>query len=348
LAVPACTIGGFSAQQTITTNITYYIATTGNDTTGNGSSGTPWLTIAKAMSYLASFIIASGVTITITMADGHYSVAAGTSLNHPFGSQIKLTGTNTYSKTISSINARSGGAGAWSYQLVLNNANNIAIGDYVLISAMAGGTNPSFLDGCHVVTAFDVGNKYVTLTSVHKSAAYASNISSGTLVVVKAVITCAGDGLTLTVGSKFQLISNLVLAGPGATNIGITIDGSAIWIGVNVGCCNFNYGWNVQNGAILTTVTSALFSSGCTIGFLTQANSGVNLFYAIASGNTYGFYVLQSSSSDAEQTVATGNTTGYYADKAAYIRVSSNTASGNTTDYNPTINTQSGMSYIQS
>jgi hypothetical protein len=28
---------------------TYYVSSTGNDSTGNGSSGTPWLTLAHAV-----------------------------------------------------------------------------------------------------------------------------------------------------------------------------------------------------------------------------------------------------------------------------------------------------------
>jgi len=44
----------------------YYIATTGNDTTGNGSSGTPWKTFTKAMTV-------AGAGDTINAADGLYS-----------------------------------------------------------------------------------------------------------------------------------------------------------------------------------------------------------------------------------------------------------------------------------
>lgn len=50
---------------------TYYIATTGNDTTGNGSSATPWLTISKAHTSASS-------GDTIICKDGTYTWASQT------------------------------------------------------------------------------------------------------------------------------------------------------------------------------------------------------------------------------------------------------------------------------
>lgn len=53
---------------------TYYIATTGNDTTGDGSSGNPWLTISKANS-------SSTTGDTIVLAAGTYTQAASLTLS---------------------------------------------------------------------------------------------------------------------------------------------------------------------------------------------------------------------------------------------------------------------------
>lgn len=49
--------------------MTYYIATTGNDTTGNGSSSTPWLTLAK-------FLSSSSNGDTCMVNDGTYTWAS--------------------------------------------------------------------------------------------------------------------------------------------------------------------------------------------------------------------------------------------------------------------------------
>lgn len=53
---------------------TYYIATTGNDTTGNGTEATPWLTISKAYT-------GSTAGDTIVMAAGTYTWATATMTN---------------------------------------------------------------------------------------------------------------------------------------------------------------------------------------------------------------------------------------------------------------------------
>jgi hypothetical protein len=48
---------------------TYYVSSTGNDSTGNGSSGTPWLTLAHAVGSVASGdtinIVANGYPVTL-------------------------------------------------------------------------------------------------------------------------------------------------------------------------------------------------------------------------------------------------------------------------------------------
>ncbi|HBZ17491.1 MAG TPA: hypothetical protein DEO73_17265 [Pantoea sp.] len=49
-------------------------------------------TINLAMNYLRGFIIQSGVTVQIKVADGSYVITEAINLNHPQGSQIKLTG----------------------------------------------------------------------------------------------------------------------------------------------------------------------------------------------------------------------------------------------------------------
>ena len=65
----------------LATNTNYYVATTGNDSTGNGSSGSPWLTIQHALNYVSNNLDLSGYTVTINVADGTY---AAVSISNPF------------------------------------------------------------------------------------------------------------------------------------------------------------------------------------------------------------------------------------------------------------------------
>ena len=56
----------------------YYVATTGSDTTGDGSSGNPWQTIAYALSWIsANDPGSSGDPHTILIAAGRYDSSIG-------------------------------------------------------------------------------------------------------------------------------------------------------------------------------------------------------------------------------------------------------------------------------
>ncbi len=61
-----------STRWVLAADLTYYIATTGDDTTGNGSSGTPWRSPQKALNAILSAIDLGGHNVTIKFADGTY------------------------------------------------------------------------------------------------------------------------------------------------------------------------------------------------------------------------------------------------------------------------------------
>jgi len=63
----------------VVVNTTYNVATTGNDTTGDGSVGLPWLTLQGAINRIALKGIAPTATVTLQVADGSY---AGFTLSH--------------------------------------------------------------------------------------------------------------------------------------------------------------------------------------------------------------------------------------------------------------------------
>lgn len=62
-----------TARTQLTGNQTYYVATTGNDSTGNGTSGNPWATRQKAWNYIQQNIDLAGYTAIIQLADGTYT-----------------------------------------------------------------------------------------------------------------------------------------------------------------------------------------------------------------------------------------------------------------------------------
>jgi hypothetical protein len=76
----------------LTANTSIYIATTGNDSTGDGSVGLPYLTPHKAYEHLQDYFLGAGVIATIQCAAGTYTIASTLIPYHPQGSQVLLKG----------------------------------------------------------------------------------------------------------------------------------------------------------------------------------------------------------------------------------------------------------------
>ena len=76
-------------------NVTLYVSTTGNDSTGDGTSGKPFLTIAKALSVLPKNL--NGKTATITVAAGTYNEAR-VDVTSFSGGELVITGTSSSAK----------------------------------------------------------------------------------------------------------------------------------------------------------------------------------------------------------------------------------------------------------
>lgn len=76
-------------------NMTLYVATTGSDSTGDGTSGKPFLTIAKALSVLPKNL--NGKTATISIAAGTYSEAR-VDVTSFSGGELVITGTSSSAK----------------------------------------------------------------------------------------------------------------------------------------------------------------------------------------------------------------------------------------------------------
>jgi len=71
-----------SLRTRLTGNTTLYVATTGNDSTGNGTSGAPWATLQHAINYIQQNIDIAGYIVTVQLQDGTYT--GGVSSASPF------------------------------------------------------------------------------------------------------------------------------------------------------------------------------------------------------------------------------------------------------------------------
>lgn len=76
----------------IDTDTTLYLATTGNDTTGDGTSGTPWYSLEKVFDYLSDKWINTDVTVTVSIGAGTYTGLSSVTINHPCANNIVIQG----------------------------------------------------------------------------------------------------------------------------------------------------------------------------------------------------------------------------------------------------------------
>ena len=115
--------GNFS--KLLTSHLDLYVATSGSDTTGDGTELLPWATPHRAMRELFDFIITPEASATVHIADGQYTFSEPLEIGHPNGERIKVFGGSVGSSKPSSSdltgNAETG-----------NTAGSLAFNDAVL------------------------------------------------------------------------------------------------------------------------------------------------------------------------------------------------------------------------
>jgi len=80
---------------TISTDTTIYVADTGDDVTGDGTSGDPYYSIEKAMEHLNDYIIVGDTIVTVDVADGTYTALSSVDITHAQAHKIEIVGNTT-------------------------------------------------------------------------------------------------------------------------------------------------------------------------------------------------------------------------------------------------------------
>ena len=87
---------------------TLYIDPAGDDTTGDGSSSSPWETLEKVFSYLSEYRIVNGAIVTVSVGAGTYTSVPGVSIRHLDASKIEIIGSSAASAAHAIAGADSG------------------------------------------------------------------------------------------------------------------------------------------------------------------------------------------------------------------------------------------------
>ena len=272
----------------LNTNVSYYVATTGNDSTGDGSSSNPWATIGKALTVVNGFYISPNGSVTIYLGNGTFTASAGYTVNHPNGDRIFITGTNTYTTPLNGAltNVGTPSGGVMAVTLAVASTANVAVNDYVIINNVAGGSYAYSLDGCHKVTGVGTG----TITLAIKSYCLAAQIPSGsptaTVNIIKTVLTFTSATNAIVVGNNninYNLggLSNLVIVGQVVGGAGVC--GGNVYCNL-VGVQGFAYGFYACYGSRHYLNNCA--GSGNQIGFLAYQGTMILTGTTIANGNS--------------------------------------------------------------
>lgn len=284
------------APKVISASIVLFISTTGNDTTGDGTSGNPWATAAKALAYLADHWIMPGYTVTIKFADGTYSLTSPIEVAHPQSNLITISGTNTYAKSLTSIVSTSGASGAYTFRLALTDVANVAVNDYVYIFAASGGTNPRGVLGCHKVMA--VGADYIDVLSSLRGSSVPSGAVTATVTVLKTILSFTGSwtGILVRNGVALSFITKLAVVGDQTSaSAGFRAQMRASLSSSVVGISGWATGVLAEYSAMLNVSRMAV--SNCTgSGFVADKASAIRVSNCVASGNGSSGFVAQSGS----------------------------------------------------
>ena len=137
----------------IVTETNVYVKTTGNDTTGDGTDGNPWLSIDKALEVIGMWILLDFVNINIEK--GAYSDTDTLEIRHSGGKFINILG--DYETDTLTYSSKTGSSGNWDITFTTTNTSYFTVNDMVLIHTATGGTLPNTILGTYDVVSINPG-----------------------------------------------------------------------------------------------------------------------------------------------------------------------------------------------
>jgi hypothetical protein len=337
---------------------TLYIASDGDDTTGDGSSGGPWKTLEKVFDYLSDYRILDGVTVTVSVAAGTYTSVPSVSIRHLDANKIEIigssassaahaiTGADNGTKTVEVAGDETATFPAGSVVSIMGSTDNDRT--YTVDSVShAGGTTTVTLDQAPQSSTADgtLRNHPASMTHIFEMDADAEIEVYGTILAELSGICIVGDsgsparGLFVTQGGRIESSEGLVVRDC-TTGIEVAFGSSlAATIPVVHGCSGTGvYCHDLSAG---TFTNGALSCHNGTNGFLVNTLSSLTIgdsgaddtqTRGVASSNTStGFYVVAGSYVGADYCQAVGNGVfGIYSRNDSLIECSNALAKDNT------------------
>ena len=317
----------------ISADTTFYVSTTGSDTTGNGTAGAPWATLGHAIQYLNGYYWdVSSVDVTVRMVDSDsYSENAGIVVNHPCASSLTIQGSDATATTPISITG-AGNDGSRDYITVSGDETS----DYPADVAIVIQTEANI--GVYTV----YGSVYGASTTITLNQSLNDNTHTGGAVSALAwsddvVITFTGaQGLIVSDGTSVKLIDGIKFVSSPAETTAASIEISKnSYVNVSdVLAVDFAKGFFARTSS---TIDGTVYSIGHTMGGIYLDGNSVFKGGAYAchgvsgevANSDYGFYALSGSTIDCTTCVANGNQDGFRAYSGSRVLIDSTYAYDN-------------------
>ena len=334
--------------EVIKSNTTYYVATSGNDSTGDGSQSSPWATIQQAAKFLSGKIVQNGVQITVNVGPGTYTSGVSLDLDHPQGDAIKYVGaTPSGTKPVGAAlngGGNRGNTGESSnntlltayYRTILqfNDCNGIVVGPNatvnltnILIRGNGSGVEARGIDLRIEKPGFfgSGGNIGISNCAIHNFAVTGLRIVNGGYAnLANLTITNCAGGISNQAGALLGNLSDTSLGGGPALTISNCTNGGISGTKGGTSRIDGCYIGNVGRTGIDAREQATIRANDCTI-----INCGQEGIRTELSGN-----VLVRNSS------VTGNgRTGVRAGLNSYIDFRGGTSTGNQSVSSPALNT---------
>lgn len=206
-----------AAKGLLAADTTLHVATTGNDATGDGSPNAPFASISRALASIRNKLIASGVTVTIQVADGTYAISSTITINHPDADKIQIIG-NTSAETVVAIAAID--TTARTITVAGDYTSSIQVGDILGLT----GSSTSGLNGAYVVSDVSYSGGNTVLTCSAETIA-SDIIGSGSIFIMprnRVKLVLASSMVGFSIKRQFGGLSGFRIDGPGL--IGILCD----------------------------------------------------------------------------------------------------------------------------
>ncbi len=251
------------------------------------ASGGGFVSLHDAMVFLGPYLIEPGYHATLILDDGTWAMPGEWFVSHPCSDRIMVVGRSGYQKAMSGVVSSSGTPGSYSIVVQLDTVTDVSVNDYARFDGATGGTNPSYMNGSHRVTAVDGGTSRITVLS--KGSGVPSGAVTCTVKVRKTMLdwsVAATDGIVCN-GHESSLggLDNLVLVGPGASKTAITAHyGGSVVCGPDLDIVNWGTGISAQYGGSVYARNIAI--EGCATGILTAEAGSVDAAGVVYCGNT--------------------------------------------------------------